>query len=48
MDDKKKKKYMIPEAEIVDFSSEDIITASLTYDSEDAEAGWEEGPYDNW
>lgn len=30
MDDKKKKKYMIPEVEIVDFSTEDIITSSLT------------------
>ena len=28
MDDKKKK-YVIPEAEIVDFSSEDIITVSV-------------------
>ena len=30
MDDKKNKKYVIPEAEIVDFTLEDIITGSLT------------------
>ena len=29
MDDKKKK-YVVPEAEIVDFALEDIITGSLT------------------
>ena len=29
MDDKKKKKYVIPEAEIIDFKNEDIITLSI-------------------
>ncbi len=28
MDDKKKKKYVIPEGEIIDFSNQDIITLS--------------------
>ena len=28
MDDKKKKKYIIPEAEVVDFADDDIITYS--------------------
>lgn len=28
MDNKKKKKYVVPEAEIVDFANEDIITSS--------------------
>ena len=28
MDDKKKKKYVIPEAEVVSFANEDIITLS--------------------
>ena len=28
MDDKKKKKYVIPEAEVVNFDNEDIITLS--------------------
>ncbi len=28
MDDKKKKKYVIPEAEVIDFAVEDIITES--------------------
>ena len=28
MDDKKKKKYVIPEAEVVDFRDDDIITMS--------------------
>ena len=32
MDDKKKKKYVIPEVEIVDFSADDIILTSLAYD----------------
>ena len=32
MDDKKKKKYVIPEAEIVDFTNEDIITSSAGTD----------------
>lgn len=43
-----KKKYVIPEAEIISYSAEDIITKSLNYDPDDAEAGWEDGPYDNW
>ena len=28
MDDKKKKKYVIPEAEVVNFADDDIITLS--------------------
>ena len=28
MDDKKKKKYVIPEADLVEFADEDIITLS--------------------
>lgn len=28
MDDKKKKKYVIPEAEVIDFVQDDIITES--------------------
>lgn len=28
MDDKKKKKYVIPEAEVLDFANDDIITLS--------------------
>lgn len=46
----KKKKFRIPEATVIDFYDEDIITASaLTYDAGDAEAGWnEQGAYDNW
>ena len=48
MDDKKKK-FIMPKAEVVDFSNEDIITgSSLSYDSEHAEAGWNDGPYDTW
>ena len=35
MDDKKKKKYAVPDAEIVNFASEDIILASLTDGGED-------------
>ena len=37
MDDKKKK-YMIPEGEVVNFKNDDIITASLT--AEDEYTGW--------
>ena len=38
MDDKKnKKKFIIPEAEIVELSNGDIITMSTT----DEEAGWD-------
>ena len=36
MDDKK---FVMPEAEIVDYSAEDIITLSVTT----AEAGWDDG-----
>ena len=39
MDDKKKKKYVIPEAEIVDFADEDIITGSAEW--------WGQGNNDN-
>ena len=38
MDDKKNK-YVIPEAELIDFASSDIITLSGV----DEAAGWEEG-----
>lgn len=38
MDDKKKKKYVIPEAEILDFANDDIITLSG-----DDEASWGDG-----
>ena len=41
MDDKKKRKYLIPEALIVNFSGEDIITAST------AEDEWWYGEGDN-
>ena len=32
--DKKKKTFVVPEAEIVDFSEEDIITLSNGYDAD--------------
>lgn len=35
MDDKKKK-YVIPEAEITEFNADDIIVTSLQYDANDA------------
>lgn len=38
MDDKKNKKYEMPEAEIVDFKNNDIITLSC---DEDAVAGYD-------
>ena len=45
MDDKKKK-YVVPEAEIVDFVLDDIITGSLTRGSS---LNWgEETDVDNW
>ena len=47
MDDKKKK-FVIPDAEVVDFAMEDIITESLT---RVANLNWGEedaGDYDNW
>ena len=39
MDDKKNKKYVIPEAEIIDFANEDIVTVS----SLDRAVRWDEG-----
>ena len=46
MDDKKnKKKFIIPEAEKVNFVNEDIITTSLT---ENGTADWDEGGRDWW
>ena len=53
MDDKKKKKYVIPEAEIVDFANDDIVTVSgvggtLYWGGEDdKEKPFQEGGYDN-
>ena len=44
MDDKKKK-YVIPEAEIVDFVNDDIITKSI---EEDGAADWDDGTLENW
>ena len=43
MDDKKKKKYNKPEADIVQFVDEDIILTSLTKDNNDP--GWNTGDY---
>lgn len=44
MDDKKKRKYVVPEAEIIDFAEEDIITLSAG----NAETGnWWDGDGDN-
>ena len=43
MDDKKKKKYVIPEAEIVDFVNEDILTTSgnaLWWGGDDNQEAW--------
>ena len=45
MDDKKKK-FVIPDAEVVDFAMEDIITESLN--TEDAECAWGEGVVEEW
>ena len=42
MDDKKKKKFVVPEAEIIDFSEEDIITSSSGEDRDD----WGNGLFD--
>lgn len=39
MDDKKNKKYVIPEAEVIDFAVEDIILTSLAHDANDAGFG---------
>ena len=38
MNDKKKKEYKKPEAEILEFPVDDVIVTSLTEDGE--EAGW--------
>lgn len=40
MDDKKKKKYVIPEAEILDFANDDIITLSGAETAEWGEGEW--------
>ena len=36
MNDKKKKKYVVPEAEILDFANDDIVTVSADTES----GGW--------
>lgn len=47
MDDKKnKKKFIVPEAETIDFINEDIITTSLTESGE--AAGWSAPGGDWW
>ena len=47
MDDKKKKKYVIPEAEVINFNNEDIITLSAgTNNAEWGGAG--DDNYENW
>lgn len=38
MDDKKKKKYVVPEAEVLDFANDDIIALS-----NDDTATWNDG-----
>ena len=43
MNDKKKKKYVIPEAEIVSLANEDIITLS-----NNGTAGWTDGEREGW
>ena len=45
MNDKKKKKFVIPEAEMVNFKAEDIIVTSVG-DGGEANGGWEDN--DNW
>ena len=46
MDDKKnKKKFAIPEAEMLDFVNEDIITTSLV---EDGTAEWDDGNVEDY
>ena len=48
MDDKKKK-FIVPEAESVEFFAEDIIvTSNVTFDAGDAEAGWSGGTREKW
>ena len=45
MDDKKNKKYVIPEAEVVEYVDEDIITVSRTGDT----LAWGgEEDYEDW
>ena len=39
MDDKKKKEYVVPKAEVISFADDDIITVS----SLDRAVSWEEG-----
>ena len=46
MDDKKKKKYVIPEAEIVDFGGNDIITLSGGADANNWWGG--SGDHEGW
>ena len=43
MDDSKEKKYVIPEAEILNFANEDIITLS-----NNGTAGWTDGEREGW
>ena len=44
MNDKKKKKYVVPEAEIIEFNKvDDIITTSNNGDG-----GWEAGVREGW
>ena len=46
MDEKKKKGFVPPEAEIIDLGSEDVITLSGAVDGTDA---WgSEGNFENW
>ena len=42
MDDKKKKKFIKPDAEVVNFEDDDVIVTSLQYDANDAGFGDEE------
>lgn len=44
-DKKNKKRFIVPEAEIVNFVNDDIITASLTANGT---ADWDEGDKDLW
>ena len=44
----KKKKFVIPEAEIIDFSEEDIITGSGLTPGEDTDDWWTTGGDENW
>ena len=43
MNDKKKKQYVIPEAEVVDFEDEDIVTTS-----DNGRGEWEAGVTEGW